>query len=63
MVGKAAGYHLLRQQGAVFEDVIFEMRFGRLKMWVEGEKQGHGPKAGTYLATWGGRKVAIFRTE
>ena len=44
MAGKAAGYHLLRQQGAVFEDVIFEMRFSRLKMWVEGENKAMAPR-------------------
>lgn len=32
---RAAGSHMPRRQGAVFEDVLFEMRVGRLKLGVE----------------------------
>lgn len=35
--GTATGDHRLRRQGTLFEDMLFEMRLGFLKMWIEGK--------------------------
>ena len=64
-MGKGSGYFRLKTQGRLFEKMLFGMRFSHLKMRVEGKKnkQCNGPKAGTSLVSYNGRKVNVSETE